>query len=900
MTRVTSAQEIRTRYVEYFRERGHAVVPSAPLVPRDDPTLLFNSAGMVPFKPLYVLEKPPYSRAVSIQRCLRLSDLDEVGHSPYHDTFFEMLGNFSFGDYFKDQTIEWAWEFLTEVIGLPSDRLWVSVYADDEASAEIWKARIGLPEDRVVRLGDEDNFWGPAGGAGPCGPCSEIYYDMGADRGCGRENCRPGCDCDRFFEVWNLVFPEFTQALDGSREQLARPGVDTGMGLERLCAVVQGVASVFETDLFLPIIEATRSEVEEAGGRRPRSGEFVTELRVIADHVRAATFTIAENVLPSNEAQGYVVRRIIRRAVRRGLAIGLAEPFLYRICGVVVDTMGGAHPHLVEKREHIALVVRSEEERFHETLQQGSAVFDELVAAVEREGSTTVSGADAFRLYDTFGFPLDLTEEMAAERGLAVDVAGFEAAMGEQKDRGRRGSGFSGAVESRRIVWWDRSESQGEPEFVGYDLVSARPARDEIPGETVLSEPVDVRIVGHRDAGEPGNVELLLDKTPFYAEAGGQVADTGSLAAGDGQFDVLNVYRDGNHVLHVVRDADAALAQGERVVAASVDLSRRRRVEKNHSATHLLQAALRVVLGDHVHQSGSWVGPDRLRFDFTHFGELSDGELAAVEDLANAWVRSNLPVEPEHIGLDEALERGAMALFGEKYGDVVRCVTVPGVSIELCGGTHVRRTGEIGAFRISSESGVAAGVRRIEALTGHDAIEKSRSDALLLRETAAALRTTPDELVERADESIRQIGRLRKELKRALRKSAGASIEEMVNGARDVGGVRIVFGRTDAPDIDGLRAQADRLRELLGSGAGVLAAEIDGGGVLVAVATDDLAKSGRLKAGDLVREVAASIGGRGGGRPHMAQGGGDSGRIDEALAAGPEIVARLLDADGGT
>ena len=888
------SNEIRRRFVEYFAERGHEKVESAPLIPRDDPTLLFTSAGMVPFKPYYMNENPPITRAVSVQRCLRLSDLDEVGQTPYHATFFEMLGNFSFGDYFKEKTIEWGWEFLTEVIGLPKDRLWVTVHKDDAAAAEIWRARIKFPVERLVPLGDKHNFWGPAGDSGPCGPCSEIHLDMGVEVGCGRPGCDPGCDCDRFFEIWNLVFPQFLQRPDGTREPLKCPGIDTGMGLERLASVVQGAASIHETDTGLPVLDAVRDEAEAASGTRPPEGPPGPDLVVIADHARAATFAIAESILPSNEAQGYVVRRLIRRAVRRGLAIGIEEPFLYRISGVIVDTLREAHPHLVQKREHIALALKSEEERFHETLTQGSAVFEEMLESLAGSDSKVVPGDVAFSLYDTYGFPLDLTEEMAAERGMTVDHEAFQAAMAEQKDRGRRASTFGdadvgGAWEGRRAA----------TAFVGYELPCACGEGAECETvDTLLSGPVATEVAEVRRARE-NTVEFTLTESPFYAESGGQVADTGTLTVGGGTVEVVNVLTRDERYVHVATDPGGAVTPGA-PVEARVDIARRRLIEKNHTATHLLQAALRNALGDHVHQSGSWVGPDRLRFDFTHFSELSVREVAAIEDRVNAWVRADVPVAPESMGLGAALERGAMALFGEKYGSEVRVVCVgcdeSSVSLELCGGTHVERTGEIGSFAVVSESSVAAGVRRIEAVTGRTAVSRARHNAELVRELTDVLKAAPDEALDRARELAAETSKLRKEVERERQKIAGGSVDSMLDGAREVAGVRLLAARTDAPDIRTLRGQADRLRDRLGSGAGLLAAVAKGSVIVIAVVTDDLIEKGTLRAGDLVREVAGVLGGRGGGKPHLAQGGGgDPARLEQALEEFYEIARRTIE-----
>ncbi len=892
-----TSSEVRAAFLRFFSERGHDVVPSAPLIPADDPTLLFTSAGMVPFKPYYVQETPPHRRAVSVQRCLRLSDLEEVGHTPYHATLFEMLGNFSFGDYFKEETVVWAWEFLTEVIGLPRERLWATVYKDDEAAADIWKSKIGLEPERVVPLGDEDNFWGPAGDWGPCGPCSEIHYDMGEKAGCGRPDCRPGCDCPRYFEVWNLVFPQYLQDLDGSREPLKRPGIDTGMGFERLMTIIEGVDSIHETDLFRPAVAACAEEVARITGRAPETSPVPTELAVLADHTRAAVFTIAENILPSNEGHGYVVRRLIRRAVRRGLALGVSEPFLYRAAGAVIESMKEAHPHLDAKREHVPLVVRAEEERFLETLQAGTTLFEDIARGVDPGG--VIDGEDAFRLYDTYGFPLDLTEEMASERGLAVDVEGFRQAMERQRDRARQASSFEGGAGRR--PWRRRHGSEGlATRFVGYDLVPERVDVAELGYETMLSEPTRAEALGVRPGPTDGTVELILDRTPFYAEAGGQAADAGVILANDREFPVTNVYRSGDDVIHHA-EGDPALIEPGTTIEARVDLGRRRAIEKNHTATHLLQSALRTTLGDHVHQSGSSVEPSRLRFDFTHHSDVDRGTLDRIEATVNAWIRADLPVEPETMELDRAMERGAMALFGEKYDSEVRVVCIEAgenaeISLELCGGTHVRRTGEIGLMRILSESSVAAGTRRIEAVSGRDAARLARRESELLRNAAAELRTTPDALDERARALVEELADLRKEVATLKRRCAGDAVGDMLAGAAEVAGVRVVSAMTDAQDVETMRAQADAVRGKLGTGAAVLAAVHDGRPVLVAVVTDDLAGSGRLKAGDIIRRTADRVGGKGGGRPHLAQGGGgDPNMLESALEEVPSDVRELLD-----
>ncbi|MFH1502944.1 MAG: alanine--tRNA ligase [Candidatus Eisenbacteria bacterium] len=895
-----TSDEIRRLFVDFFVDRDHELVPSAPLIPRDDPTLLFTSAGMVQFKPYYLADTPPMRRAVSVQRCLRLSDLDEVGNTPYHDTFFEMLGNFSFGDYFKQKAIDYAWEFLTDVLGLSRDRLWPTVYRDDDAAVEIWRARIGVPAERIVRLGDEDNFWGPAGDSGPCGPCSEIHYDRGQDVGCGRPECDPACDCDRFFEVWNLVFPQYVQYEDGTRAPLKRPGIDTGMGLERLCTVLQGTNSIFETDLFAPLIESARDEVEAATGSRPAAREEQKAMAIIADHTRAATFAITENILPSNEAQGYVVRRLIRRAARRGRTLGIDGAFLYRIAGTVVDRMGTAHPQLTQKREHVALVVKAEEERFSETLASGTASLEEAMEVLKRKGEKVVPGELAFRLYDTYGFPVDLTEEMAAERGLTVDYDAFRTEMEKQRERGRSAAASAGG--DRR--WRDATGyAGGGSRFTGYDLALTNVEQFELPRGARLSARAGATVLRTRPGAADGTVEFVLDETPFYAEAGGQVADTGVVAVPDGaEHRVVNVYRESGDAVHVALTGGADVAPGTRVEVA-VDVAHRRRVEKNHTATHLLQSALRSALGEHVHQSGSWVGPERLRFDFTHFSDVGASDLEAVEEQVNAWIRADLPVEPEQMPLDRALKRGAMALFGEKYDDDVRVVCVgsgagTGLSLELCGGTHVARTGEIGSFTVVSESSVAAGVRRIEAVTGPVAADRARSESRLLEEISGLLRSTRDELLAKAEDVLGENARLRKELAGLLTEAASATMSSVADAAAEIEGVRVAAARTEAPDIPSLRKQADELRERLGSGTGILGSVIDGAAVVVVVVTPDICKPGRLKAGDVVRLVAEEMGGRGGGKPHLAQGGGDASMLDAALLAAPGIVERLLKGEG--
>ena len=723
---------------------------------------------------------------------------------------------------------------------------------------------------------------------------------MGEQVGCGKPDCRPGCDCPRYFEVWNLVFPQFLQDLDGRREPLKRPGIDTGMGFERLMTVLENVPSIHETDLFRPAVASVADELARETGQRPETSPVSTELAVLADHTRAAVFTIAENILPANEGHGYVVRRLIRRAVRRGLAFGVSDPFLYRVAGSVIEAMKSAHPHLEAKREHIALVIRSEEERFLETLESGTSLFEDIIARLPDGG--VVPGEDAFRLYDTYGFPLDLTDEMACERGLSVDTEGFREAMERQRERARRGSSFEGSAGRRP---WHRSPgSDGKgTSFVGYGLDAERPDLAELADERVLTDDMKAVVTAVREGPTDDTVELVLDRTPFYAEAGGQAADAGVLRLEDArELQVTNVYRSGDDVIHHAEGSAEGISPGAPVLA-QVDLGRRLRIEKNHTATHLLQSALRSVLGDHVHQSGSSVDPERLRFDFTHHSEIDTESLVRIEKLVNAWIRANLPVTPETMELDRAMERGAMALFGEKYDSEVRVVCIAAgenaeISLELCGGTHVRRTGEIGAFRILAESSVAAGTRRIEAVTGREALRLAREEADTLRAASELLKTTPADLETRLAAILEETAALRKEVAAERRRSAGDAVDDMLEAAGSVGDVRVVASMTEAGDVDTMRSQADALRDRLGSGAAVLAAVHDGRPVLVAVVTEDLAGQGALKAGDLVRRIAKRIGGKGGGRPHLAQGGGgDPAKLDAALGAVVTDVSELLSGD---
>ena len=879
MAKTWTAREIRESYLQFFTERQHRRVPSSPIVPLDDPTLLFTSAGMVQFKPLYrATGELEYRRATSVQKCFRATDLEQVGRTPRHLCFFEMLGNFSFGDYFKKEAIAWAWEYVTEVLRIDLDRLWVTVHLGDDEAEAIWRDEVGVIPERIVRLGDDDNFWGPAGTSGACGPSSEIFWDLGPGFGCGAADCKPGCECDRFQEIWNLVFPQFDQAEDGTRTPLPRPGIDTGMGLERLAMLLQGTDSVFEIDGFGPIRDALAEMVEFDVS----DAEQQLSVNVILEHARAVTMLFNEGVYPGNEGRSYVARRILRRAVRRGRLLGLHEPFLYRLTGVAVDTLADAYPELVESRERIAKVCRAEETRFLETLETGMRRFDEVVERTRAEGGTEIAGGDVFTLYDTFGFPRDMTAEMAREKGMTLDEAGFESAMKEQQERSRASARFE--QEKDDTPWeWLGDEDAPHSEYLGYDHLH-----------------LDVRPVARRRKGT--DWEILLDRTPFYAEGGGQVADRGRLVAEDSVLEIVDVRRKGALHVHTVSVAEGAEPTGQ-LYRASVDAVARRSTERNHTATHLLHAALRRVLGTHVTQQGSLVAPDRLRFDFSHFSPLTPAQIQAVEEDVNRAVLADYPVAKEVTAMEEARSSGAIAMFGEKYGDRVRQVYVmdedaSDVTRELCGGCHVRRTGEIGLFRIVAEESVAAGVRRVEAATGWNALHHAqREDDLLHRigETVKAGSLTDVEARVRAlaDEHDRLKRELAKLQSATLQQAAG----ELSDRARDVEGVAFVAEEIPADGVDGLREAADKLRDRMKSGAGVLAARSGDKASFLAFVTDDLVKERGLRADVLVREVAKVAGGGGGGRPNLATAGAKQPEtIGEALAAAEAILRDQLSA----
>ena len=884
MTRLAGG-DVRERFLRYFERNGHSVVASSSLVPTDDPTLLFTNAGMVQFKGAFLGTDPrPYRRATTVQKCLRVSgkhnDLENVGRTARHHTFFEMLGNFSFGDYFKLGAIEHGWEFLTRDLGLPEDRLWATIYKNDDEAFELWGKVAGLPPDRIVRLGEKDNFWA-MGDTGPCGPCSELIIDQGPAIGCRRAACSIECGCDRYLELWNLVFMQYNRDASGALTPLPRPSIDTGAGLERIAAVCQGVQSNYETDLIRPLIGTVEELSRKAYGVDEKHD---VSMRVIADHARAVTFLLADGVLPSNEGRGYVLRRILRRGLRHGRLLGLDEPFLATVTDKVIDLMAAAYPELEGSRLHVARLARMEEDRFGHLLREALPRLHDLIQKVKAQGKerARLPGQKLFELYDTYGLPRDLIDEIAIEQSIELDWGGFETELKHQQERSRASLKAFGEPQEA-AAYKDLARAATQTAFLGYDLLEA-----EASVAALISGGAPVERIG---AGQEG--EVLLDRTPFYAEAGGQVGDTGSLRGDTVLAEVLDTKRPlPGVIVHRIRVKRGELRKDQRLVA-SVDTTRRGTTIKNHTATHLVHAALRMILGDHVRQEGSLVAPDRLRFDFRHYGPMSAAEVDRVEELVNEKLWANLPVLVEEMSLEDALGKGALAFFGDKYGDQVRVVSVRDFSIELCGGTHTRATGEIGLFKIAHEAGIAAGIRRIEALTGPGAFQHLKREEEALHESAERLKSKPLEVPEKVDRLFDSTRALEREVQ-GLRAKVGAELaEELVREATQVSGITVVAGRPEQFDQRALRELADRLKARIRSGVIVLGTHADGRVSWVAMVTPDL--TSRLHAGKLIKEVAAITGGSGGGRADLAEAGGkDPERLDQALSKVPEIVKRLL------
>ena len=868
-----TGDEIRERFLRYFEGKGHTIVASSELVPKEDPTLLFTNAGMVQFKNLFLgLEDRGYTRAASSQKCVRAggkhNDLENVGFTARHHTFFEMLGNFSFGDYFKDEAIAWGWEFLTEIMGLPEEKLIITIYKNDDEAFEIWNKKMGIPVERIVRLGEKDNFW-MMGETGPCGPCSEIIYDQGKEVGCGRPECNVECECDRHLELWNLVFTQFNRDESGKLTPLPKPNIDTGMGLERLVAVMQGVQSNYDSDLFKEIIE----HIEAASGKKYKDNEDDDiSIKVIADHSRAVTFLISDGVLPSNEGRGYVLRRILRRAARHGKLLGMNKPFLHDIVPVVIEKMKDAYPELLDKESYVRKVVANEEQRFMETLDAGLKILNDEMDVLKEKGEKTVPGEVVFKLYDTFGFPTDLTAEAVRIQDMTVDMEGFEKAMAAQREKARESWRGSGG-EKVSDVYLRLSTKGISNDFVGYEGVTE--ATSHITA--ILKNDEEVKTLSEGENGE-----IFVEHTPFYGEVGGQVGDTGIIESGSSLFDVWDTQKLLDDLFtHIGKLKKGQINVGDTVVL-KVDKSARRATEAHHSGTHILQAALKKVLGDHIKQSGSFVNPERLRFDFTHFSRIEDEEMEEVEKIANEYIRQNVPVTTTVLPREEAIKTGATAVFDEKYGDDVRLVKMGDFSMELCGGTHVTRTGDIGLLKVVSESAVAAGVRRIEAVTGMAAINYFRSVERELKESASLLKARPLELSERLEKFLIHQKDMEKEIESLKGKLASRDSSDLLSKAREVNGIRVLAAVVDAPDIKTLRDFGDKLRDKIKSGIILIGSKVGEKAMLLCMVTKDL--TDKYDAGKIVREIAPVVGGTGGGRPEMAQAGGPNpGKLEEAL-----------------
>ncbi len=867
--------ELRKMFLEFFESKGHLAMKSFSLVPHNDNSLLLINSGMAPLKPYFTgQEIPPRKRVTTCQKCIRTGDIENIGKTARHGTFFEMLGNFSFGDYFKHEAIAWTWEFLTEVVGLSADRLYPSVYENDDEAFEIWEKEIGVPAEKIFRFGKADNFW--EHGSGPCGPCSEVYYDRGEKYGCGKPDCTVGCDCDRYIEVWNNVFTQFDNDGKGNYTELEQKNIDTGMGLERLAAVVQDVDSIFDVDT----IQALRGKVCELAGKEyKKEYKWDVSIRIVTDHIRSATFMISDGIMPTNEGRGYVLRRIIRRAARHGKLLGIDGMFLARLSETVIEGSKDGYPELEEKKEFIFNVLTQEETKFANTIDQGLSILNEMAEVMEKEGKTQLSGADAFKLYDTYGFPLDLTMEILEEKGFTVDEEGFAAAMTEQKEKARKArkvTNYMGAD----VTVYESIDPSITSVFVGYDNLVHESKISVLTTETELVEALT--------DGEVGTI--IVDETPFYATMGGQNADTGVITVDGGEFVVSDTVKLlGGKVGHIGRVSKGMFKVGD-VVTLSVDATNRADTCKNHSATHLLQKALREVLGSHVEQNGSYVDGERLRFDFSHFSAMTKEELEKVEAIVNEKVAENIMVETQVMTMEEAKKTGAMALFGEKYGETVRVVMMGDFSKEFCGGTHVKNTGNIGAFKILSESGVAAGVRRIEALTGNGVMKYYKEMEEKVQEIAKVLKANPANVIEKAEHLVAENKALHSELESMKSKAAKDALGDVMDQVVEVKGVKLLATKVSGVDMNGLRDLGDQLKEKLGDGVILLASDLDGKVNLVAMATEGAMGKG-AHAGNLIKGVAALVGGGGGGRPNMAQAGGKNpAGIDAAIAEAKNVL----------
>ena len=875
-----TGSEIRRAFLKFFEEHGHTLVPSSGLIPKDDPTLLFTNSGMVQFKNCFLgLEDRGYTRAASSQKSVRAggkhNDLENVGFTARHHTFFEMLGNFSFGDYFKKESISWGWEFLTEKMGLPKEKLWITIYQEDDEAFEIWNKIMGVPADRIVRMGMDSNFW-MMGETGPCGPCSEILYDQGPGVGCGRPECSVECNCDRHLELWNHVFTQFDRDKDGHFHPLPKPNIDTGMGLERLAAVIQGVSSNYDSDLFTPIIRFVSKISGKAYGTSEDSN---VSMRVIADHSRAVTFLIGDGCLPSNEGRGYVLRRILRRAARHGKLLGLDKPFLNEVVSVVVETMKDAYPDLSDKESFIRKVVVNEEQRFIETLDSGLKILSEEVAALKKSGQTIILGEVVFKLYDTFGFPVDLTADIVKKDRLTLDMEGFEKAMEAQREKAReswKGSGEQAIADSYKKL----AVRGVSTEFIGFHGVTE--ATSCITAILKKDETVDALAEGE-------NAEIFVEETPFYGEKGGQVGDTGVIEGEGFRFEVWDTqWPLDNLITHIGKLKKGAIKVGDQALM-KVDRAIRRATEAHHSGTHVLNAALKKTLGDHIKQSGSLVNPERLRFDFTHFSKIDEAEMDKIETIANQIIRENAAVETRLLPREEAMKTGAAAVFDEKYGEVVRLVKMGDFSMELCGGTHVERTGDIGALKVISESSVAAGVRRIEAVTGEEALKYFKKVETELKKSAALLKANPLELSERIEKIQKHQKELEKEIDSLNSRLATKDLSDLFKKVKEIKGIRVLATVVDAADVKTLRDFGDKLRDKIQSGIILIGSKAGDNAMLLCLVTKDL--TDKYHAGNIIKEIAPIVGGSGGGRPDMAQAGGPKPeKLKQALKKLQEII----------
>lgn len=868
--------EIREKFLEFFESKGHLRMKSFSLVPQNDKSLLIINSGMAPLKPYFTgQEIPPNKRVTTCQKCIRTGDIENVGKTARHGTFFEMLGNFSFGDYFKEEIIPWSWEFVTEVMKIPKENLYVSVYRDDDEAYDIWNKKMGLAPERIFRMGKEDNFWEV--GLGPCGPCSEIYYDRGEKYGCGSPDCTVGCDCDRYMEFWNLVFTQFNKQEDGSYANLEHPNIDTGMGLERIAAMMQDVVSIFDVDTIMAI----RKEVCRVAGVEynvnPRHDESI---RVITDHIRSVTFMTADGILPSNEGRGYVLRRLLRRAARHGKLLGIKGTFLTELSKVVIDVSKDAYPELIEKKDYIFKLISVEENRFYETIDQGMEILKNHIKTIKGALKHTLIGEEAFRLYDTYGFPLELMQEILEEEGLKVDIESFKSEMEKQRERGRAAREESTYMGADGTVY-DKLDAGISSEFVGYDNL-------QLTGAVILAIITDNEI--SEQANDGVEVSIITDKTTLYAESGGQKGDRGIIKTDTGSAEIVDCIKVGlNKIAQIGKITEGFIKKGQKAEIIT-DNERRLQTARNHSATHLLQKALRDVLGSHVQQAGSYVSYDRLRFDFTHFSAMTAEEIRRVEEIVNNKIFDAMDIVSAETGIDEARVQGAMALFGEKYGDKVRMVNMGGYSIELCGGTHLKNTSQIGTFKIISENGVAAGVRRIEALSGKGALQYYKQMEDRINIISSFLKTTPDNMLKRVEYYINKANDLNKELDKFRSKIAGNLVDNILDSMEIIDGINTIAYQAGNLDMNGLRDMGDKLRDKIKSGIIILAGGKDDKQNLVAMVTDDIVKMG-INAGAIIRAAAAVAGGSGGGRPNMAQAGiKDADKIKEALEKAKEVI----------